>query len=197
MHSEEPQRVTDDDGRMTPLRGEYEEEDDNDESWHDAREDWWETTTCANAKSGATAALEVEARGRVERSIQEVSENEGVPSGKSKHDITKDVRGQAGREGVLGGCGGHRHGCRGRNVPFRKGTRSGAEYETCGVATKGPSDEHRNDQRRGSAHDSVESRKPKEGEREPDLAPRPKISHSFPFVLAHTGGCAVRWGRMS
>ena len=39
MHFEEPQRVTDDDSRMTPLRGEYEEEDDNDESWHDAIED--------------------------------------------------------------------------------------------------------------------------------------------------------------
>ena len=39
MPMEEPQRATDDDGRMTPLRGEY-EEDAADESWHDAREDW-------------------------------------------------------------------------------------------------------------------------------------------------------------
>ena len=39
MHMEEPQRVTDDDGRTTPLRGEN-EEDADDESWHDAREDW-------------------------------------------------------------------------------------------------------------------------------------------------------------
>ena len=31
--------MIDDDDRMTPLRGEY-EEDADDESWHDAREDW-------------------------------------------------------------------------------------------------------------------------------------------------------------
>ena len=35
-----------------------------------------------------------------ERSIQEVAENEGVRAGKSEHDITKDVRDQAGRDGV-------------------------------------------------------------------------------------------------
>ena len=35
-----------------------------------------------------------------ERSIREVTENKGVPTGKSKHDITKDVRSQAGQEGV-------------------------------------------------------------------------------------------------
>ena len=52
MHLEEPQRVTEDDGRMTPLRGEYEEEDDNDESWHDAREDWWEATTYREVEIG-------------------------------------------------------------------------------------------------------------------------------------------------
>ena len=32
-------RVADNDSRMMPLRGKYEEEDDNDEFWHDARED--------------------------------------------------------------------------------------------------------------------------------------------------------------
>ena len=83
--------MTDDDGRMTPLRGKYEEEDDNDESWHDAREDWWETTACRKSKSGATAEPEVEVRGRAERSIREVAEKEGVPAGKSEHGITKDV----------------------------------------------------------------------------------------------------------
>ena len=41
MHMEEPHRATDDDGRITPSRGEN-KEDGNDESWHDAREDWWE-----------------------------------------------------------------------------------------------------------------------------------------------------------
>ena len=41
MHTEEPHPVTDNDGRITPLRGEN-EEDGNDDSWHDAREDWWE-----------------------------------------------------------------------------------------------------------------------------------------------------------
>ena len=49
MHTEEPQRVTDDDGRMTPLRGKYEEEDGDDESWHDAREDWWEMVAYGKA----------------------------------------------------------------------------------------------------------------------------------------------------
>ena len=40
MPTEEAQRTTNDDGRMAPLRGKYEEEDADDESWHDAREDW-------------------------------------------------------------------------------------------------------------------------------------------------------------
>jgi hypothetical protein len=38
MRAEGPQQGTDGDGRMMPMRGEY-EEDDDDESWHDARED--------------------------------------------------------------------------------------------------------------------------------------------------------------
>jgi hypothetical protein len=37
---------------MTPLRGEY-EDDNDDESWHDAREDRWETAACGKAKDGA------------------------------------------------------------------------------------------------------------------------------------------------
>ena len=40
MHSEEPEQATDDDGQTTPFRGEN-EEDADDESWHDARDDWW------------------------------------------------------------------------------------------------------------------------------------------------------------
>jgi hypothetical protein len=64
MHPEEPQRVTDDDGRMTPLRGEY-EEDNDDESRHDAREDGWEMTACAKAKDGAGTEPEGGAKGRV------------------------------------------------------------------------------------------------------------------------------------
>ena len=54
MHMEELQQATDDDGRMAPLRGEYEEED-NDESWHDAREDWWEMTAYGKAMNGDEA----------------------------------------------------------------------------------------------------------------------------------------------
>ena len=37
------------------------------------------------------------------------------------------------------------------------------------MATYGLSDEHKDDRRRDSAHDIAESRKPKEGEREPVL----------------------------
>ena len=56
--------MSDYDGRMTPLRGEYEQEDDNDESWHDAREDGWETAAYRKAKSRATMEPEAEAKGR-------------------------------------------------------------------------------------------------------------------------------------
>ena len=178
MPTEEPYRATDDDGRITASRGEYEEED----AWHDAREDWWEEVAYEEAKTGghedkaregsSTPAVETptvgasaDVRPRVadgggegtkattdegaERGIQEVEENEGVCALKNEHDITKDAcgrAGQEGREGVprgengnIGGCGGHqskehRHGVRGRKVPFRKGTRRGAEYETCNTA---------------------------------------------------------------
>ena len=141
--------MIDDSGRVGPLRGEYEEEDDNDESWHDAKEDGWETVSYGQGQYGA--AVEEEARveeeevenrhvrGTVrsrfhfrwdtirtwigwpkqdrgmnpddeetkamsdkgtEKSIQEDTENKGVRAVKSEHDITKDVRGQPGREGV-------------------------------------------------------------------------------------------------
>ena len=52
MHSKAPQRVTDDDGRMTPLRGEYEEEDCKDESWPDARGDWWQAAAYGEGEIG-------------------------------------------------------------------------------------------------------------------------------------------------
>ena len=51
VHSNKPQRVTDDDGRMKPLRGEYEEDDDSG-SWHDAIEDWWETMAYGESEIG-------------------------------------------------------------------------------------------------------------------------------------------------
>ena len=60
MHPEERQRVTEDSGRVGPLRGKYEEEDDNDESWHDAKEDGWETVSYGQGQYGA--AVEEEAR---------------------------------------------------------------------------------------------------------------------------------------
>ena len=66
MHPEEQRRVTEDSGRVGPLRGEYEEEDDNDESWHDTREDGWETVACGKAKNGAATAPKGEAKGRAE-----------------------------------------------------------------------------------------------------------------------------------
>jgi hypothetical protein len=34
------------------MRGEYEEEDDDDESWHGAREHGWETTAFEKANDG-------------------------------------------------------------------------------------------------------------------------------------------------
>jgi hypothetical protein len=64
MHPEEPQRVTDDDSQMTPLRGEY-EEDNDDESWHNASEDGWETAAYGKAKDGAGTEPEGEAKCRV------------------------------------------------------------------------------------------------------------------------------------
>jgi hypothetical protein len=48
MCVEGPQQGTDGDCRMTPIRGEY-EEDDDDESWHGARKDGGETATCGKA----------------------------------------------------------------------------------------------------------------------------------------------------
>ena len=66
MHPEERQQVTEDSGRVGPLRGKYEEEDDNDKSWHDAREDGWETAACGKAKNRATTEPEAEAKGRAE-----------------------------------------------------------------------------------------------------------------------------------
>ena len=51
MPTEEPQRAADDDGLIMPSRGEYEEEGDDDESRHDAREDWWEEVAYEEAKT--------------------------------------------------------------------------------------------------------------------------------------------------
>ena len=53
MHPEKRQRVTEDSGRVGPLRGEYEEEDGNNKSWHDAREDGWEIASYGEAKNEA------------------------------------------------------------------------------------------------------------------------------------------------
>ena len=52
MHTEEPHPVTDNDGRITPLRGEN-EEDGNDDSWHDARQDWWEEVSYEEVEIGS------------------------------------------------------------------------------------------------------------------------------------------------
>jgi hypothetical protein len=49
MRAEGAQQGTDDDGRMTPIRGEG---GDND-SWHGAREGGWNTAACEKAKDGA------------------------------------------------------------------------------------------------------------------------------------------------
>ena len=56
--------MTYDDGQMKPFRGKYEDEDENDESWHDAREDGWETVACGKAKNEAATGPEAEAKGR-------------------------------------------------------------------------------------------------------------------------------------
>ena len=55
MPTEEPHRATDDDGRITPSRGENEEEDSDDESWHNAKEDWWEAAAFEKATHGGKA----------------------------------------------------------------------------------------------------------------------------------------------
>ena len=52
MPTKEPHRATEDDGRITPSRGEYEEEGGDDKTWHDAREDWWEEVAYGEAKTG-------------------------------------------------------------------------------------------------------------------------------------------------
>ena len=96
MHPEEPHRVIDDDGRMKPLRGEC-KEDDNEESWHDAREDGRETVSYAKAKNGTATEPEAEARGR--------AGEEEVGNGMSKDrsgrdsisDGTRSGRGSVGR----------------------------------------------------------------------------------------------------
>ena len=100
--------MTDDDGRMMPLRGEY-EEDDDDESWHNAREDWWEAAAYGEAEIGG---YEEDAREGSSTPIPETlavrplwrhnaEEKEGGDegmkattdkgAGKNEHDITKDV----------------------------------------------------------------------------------------------------------
>ena len=61
MPMKEPQQATDDDGRMKPLRGKHEEE--NDESWHDARENWWEAVAYEKATNGDEAALKTTSSG--------------------------------------------------------------------------------------------------------------------------------------
>ena len=52
--------MTEDSSRIGPLRCEYEEEDDNDESSHDAREAGWESAACGKANTEP----EVEVKGR-------------------------------------------------------------------------------------------------------------------------------------
>jgi hypothetical protein len=49
---------------MTPRRGEY-EEDDNDESWHGAREGGWGTAACGKARDGTETEPEAKEKGRV------------------------------------------------------------------------------------------------------------------------------------
>jgi hypothetical protein len=47
------------------MRGEYEEDDDDDESWHGAREDGWETTACGKANDGTRTEPEGESEGLI------------------------------------------------------------------------------------------------------------------------------------
>ena len=51
-------------------------------------------------KEGGGKGIKATTNKGTERSIQEVAENKGVRAGTRKHDITKDVRGPVGREGV-------------------------------------------------------------------------------------------------
>jgi hypothetical protein len=60
-------------------------------------------------------------------------ENGGPRTGKGKCGVPKDMQGQSGPEGVPRD-----------NVPFRKGTRSGAEHETCDGVIEGPEYERNN-----------------------------------------------------
>ena len=46
------------------MRGEYEEEDNNDVSWQDAREDGWETAASGKAKNEAAPEPKEEVKGR-------------------------------------------------------------------------------------------------------------------------------------
>ena len=110
--------MTDDDGRMTPLKGEYEEEDGDDESRHAAREDWWEAAAYGEAEIGGHEEKTQEGSSTLVRETSAVrplwrhktEEKEGggegtkatidKGAGKNERDITKDVRGQAGQQGV-------------------------------------------------------------------------------------------------
>jgi hypothetical protein len=94
MRAEGAQQGTDGDGRMTPMRGEYEENDDDD-SWHGAREHGWETT----------------AFGKLERLISELarsrkenrkasSEEERSEIGMTDSDGTRSGRGSVGQNGT-------------------------------------------------------------------------------------------------
>ena len=74
MHTADgPHRATGDDGWIAPSRSEYEEESGDGETWHDAREDWWEEVAYKEAKTGghedkaregsSTPAIEIPAVG--------------------------------------------------------------------------------------------------------------------------------------
>jgi hypothetical protein len=65
MRTEEPQQGTNGDGRMTPMGGEYEDGDDDDESWHGAREDGRETTAFRRANDGTGTEPEGESEGLI------------------------------------------------------------------------------------------------------------------------------------
>jgi hypothetical protein len=90
MRAEGPQQGTDGDGRMTPMRGEYEENYDED-SWHGARKDGRETAAFGKANDGTGMEPEEEAEGPS-------SEEKGSKIGMTDSDGTRSGHGSVVRD---------------------------------------------------------------------------------------------------
>ena len=182
MHSEEPQRATDNDGRTTPLRGKYEEK---------AREGSSTPVTKTPAVGASTDVRPRMADGGGEGT--RATTYEGAQ--KSEHGITKDAcgrAGQVGREGVPRGVTAT------SEVAEDIEAESGTRIWWIGRSLRFEIIRRRwwTGRRRWFAWNGWSCSKKADEEAKDSVDRLDRKSHVL-SILAHTGGCAVRWGRMS